>query len=103
MAANICIFQGHFVNDPEITRGKTQDNKEWVKARFKLGVNRFSDKEADFPEFYCFGAAAEFVGKYFKKGSAAIVESSFETGSYTDKDGQKVYTSTFRAREVNFG
>ena len=102
MAMNLCIFQGGLVRDPEITTGTKQDGEAYIKARFTLGVGRVGTDSSDYPEFYCFGKTAEFVEKYLKKGSQVIVEGSYESGSYTNRDGDKVYTSVFRAKEVRF-
>lgn len=77
-------------------------------ARFVLAVDRAvkrDDKwehEADFIPCVCFGKKAEFVEKYFDKGSFAIVTGSIKTGSY-EKDGIKHYTTDVWAENVEFG
>lgn len=66
-------------------------------ARFTLAVDRRSKRDnqptADFISCICFRKTAEFVEKYCKKGTKLAVEGSWQTGSYTNKDGNKVYTN----------
>ena len=66
-------------------------------ARFTLAVDRRFKQEgqptADFINCLSFGKRAEFLEKYCKKGTKLVVEGSWQTGSYTNKDGQKVYTN----------
>ncbi len=103
MAMNMCLFQGNLTKDPTVTTGTKANGEAYTKATFTLGVDRRGTKDvSDFPEFFCFGSAAEFVEKYLKKGSRVIVESEYQSGSYTNKDGVKVYTSTFRVNDVRF-
>ena len=71
---------------------------ETAMARFSLAVDRGrknadGQKESDFPSCTAFGKTAEFLEKYFSKGSKIAVEGELRTGSYTNKDGQKVYTT----------
>ena len=66
-------------------------------ARYTLAVNRRNPKEgeqqADFIPCVAFGRAAEFAEKYFRQGMRILVSGRVQTGSYTNKDGQKVYTT----------
>jgi single-strand DNA-binding protein len=73
-------------------------------ARYTLAVNRkFSkDNEADFPQCLAFGKAADFAEKYFKKGTKVTVSGRIQTGSYTNKDGVKVYTTEVVVEEQEF-
>ena len=81
---------GRLTRDPDV---RSTQNGEQV-ARYTLAVDRSSkDKSADFISCVTFGKAAEFAGKYLTKGLKIGVEGRIQTGSYTNKDGQKVYTT----------
>lgn len=78
-----------------------------VTARFSIAVSRrFKNAEgvyeADFINCVAFGKTAEFIGKYFSKGSMIGVTGRIQTGSYTNKDGQKVYTTDVVIEECEF-
>ncbi len=78
-------------------------------ARFSLAVNRqFTKKDsgqptADFPNCIAFGKTAEFVEKYFRKGMKADISGRIQTGSYINKDGNKVYTTDIVVEDIEFG
>lgn len=92
---NKVILMGRFVRDPEIRY--TQGENSIAVARFTLAVDRRfkidNQPTADFISCICFRKTAEFVEKYCKKGTKLVVEGSWQTGSYTNKDGDKVYTN----------
>ena len=76
-------------------------------ARFSVAVNRrFKNAEgnydADFINCICYDKTAEFIGKYFSKGSAIGIVGRIQTGSYTNKDGAKVYTTDVVAEDAEF-
>lgn len=75
-------------------------------ARFTLAVDRKSKKDgeatADFIPIVCFGKTGEFAEKYFKQGMKVGVAGRIQTGSYTNKEGQKVYTTEIVADELEF-
>ena len=75
-------------------------------ARYTLAVDRRIKKEneqsADFIPCIAFGKSAEFVEKYLKKGTKMAVVGRIQTGSYTNKDGQKVYTTEIVIEEQEF-
>ena len=75
-------------------------------ARFTLAVDRRFKRDnqptADFISCICFRKTAEFVEKYCKKGTKLAVDGSWQTGSYTNKDGQKVYTTDVVVEEQEF-
>lgn len=76
-------------------------------ARFSVAVNRkFKDSEgnykADFINCLAFGKTAEFIGKYFEKGNAIGITGRIQTGSYTNKDGQKIYTTDVVVEDAEF-
>lgn len=90
---------GRLTRDPEI-----KGDGEKKVARYTLAVDRrFSkEKEADFIPCVCFGKSAEFAEKYLKKGTKMAVTGRIQTGSYENKDGQKVYTTDIIVEEQDF-
>ena len=92
---NKVIICGRLTRDPEM-RYTTGENATAI-ARYTLAVdrrfNRNGDNTADFIPCTAFGKSAEFAEKYLRKGTKMIVEGRIQTGSYTNKDGQKVYTT----------
>lgn len=96
---------GRMTRDPEIRY--SQGENATATARFSVAVNRrFKNAEgnydADFINCVAFGKSAEFVEKYFKKGMAIGLTGRIQTGSYTNKDGQKVYTTDVVVEETEF-
>lgn len=81
-------------------------NGESVVARYTLAVDRRfkreGDQSADFIPCVVFGKSAEFAEKYFQKGTKIIVQGRIQTGSYTNKDGQKVYTTDVIVEDQEF-
>ena len=97
---NRVIIQGRLVKDPDVRYGG--ENQQCI-ARFNLAVERNTrDKQTDFPTVVCFGKTGEAVEKYCKKGQMVLVEGSIQTGSYTDREGHKVYTTNVIASRVEF-
>lgn len=92
---NKTILCGRLCADPEVRYGG-QDNSTAV-ARYSLAVDRVGAKEgqpsADFISCVAFGKSADFAEKYLKKGMKILVEGRIQTGSYTNKEGQKIYTT----------
>jgi single-strand DNA-binding protein len=69
-------------------------NGDTTVTRFSIAVDRrFKKDEADFISCVAFGKTAEFIDKYFSKGNRIGITGEWRTGSYTNKDGQKVYTN----------
>ena len=96
---NKVILMGRLTKDPEIRTGNTQ------VARYALAVDRRfsnSDEKTDFINIVAFGKSAEFAEKYLKKGMKILVTGRIQTGSYTDKDGKKVYTTDIVAEDQEF-
>ncbi len=91
---NTVILIGRLTRDPEV-RYTGADNSLAV-ARYSLAVDRRFKREgepgADFINCVSFGKAAEFAEKYLTKGMKIAVTGRIQTGSYTNKEGQKVYT-----------
>ena len=98
------IGTGRLVREPEIRY--SQGEKPCCFAKFTLAVNRRFKREnepdADFISFTAFGKTAEVVEKYFTKGMKMEVVGEIRTGSYTNKDGVKVYTTEVAAEEIGF-
>lgn len=97
--ANKVFLMGRLTKDPEIRTGNTQ------VARYTLAVDRrFSNSEekTDFINIVAFGKSAEFAEKYLKKGMKIVVTGRIQTGSYTDKDNKKVYTTDIVAEDQEF-
>ena len=102
---NKVIIIGRFTRDPEIKY--TTGENATATARFSLAVNRrFKNKEgnydADFINCVAFGKTAEFIEKYFTKGMAIGITGRIQTGSYTNKEGQKIYTTDVVVEETEF-
>lgn len=91
---NIVVLMGRLTKNPE-TR-YTQGAEPMAITRYTLAVDRRfkqGDQTADFISCVCFRKAAEFAEKYFRQGMRVTVSGRIQTGSYTNKDGQKVYTT----------
>lgn len=92
---NKVILMGRLTRDPDIRY--SQGEKATAVVRFSLAVDRRFKQDgqptADFINCLAFGKRAEFVEKYCRKGTKLVVEGSWQTGSYTNKDGNKVYTN----------
>jgi single-strand DNA-binding protein len=101
---NKVILMGRLTRDPEV-RYSQGDNTSAV-ARFSLAVDRRfkkdGDQTADFINCVAFGKTGEFIEKYGHKGTKFVVEGRIQTGSYTNKDGQKVYTTDVVVEQVEF-
>lgn len=102
---NKVILRGRLTRDPEIRY--TQGQNSTAVARYTLAVDRrFSgpggNREADFISCVAFGKAAEFCEKYVHKGTALCICGRLNTGSYTNREGQKVYTTDVIVEEQEF-
>ena len=103
---NKVILMGRLTRDPDI-RTATGENTMTI-ARYTLAVDRRTRKTdtneptADFISCVSFGKAAEFAEKYFHQGMRVLITGRIQTGSYTNKDGQKVYTTDGIVEEQEF-
>lgn len=89
---NQVILMGRLTKDPEMRY--TQGAEPTAVTRYTLAVNRYGkDEQADFIPCVAFGKRGEFAEKYFRKGMRVLVSGRIQTGSYTNRDGQKVYTT----------
>ena len=98
---NKVILLGRLTKDPEIRQAG-----DTTVARFSVAVDRRYKQDggqaADFPSCVAFGKTAEFISKYFRQGMKIALEGRIQTGSYTDKDGVKHYTTDVIAEVVEF-
>ncbi len=98
---NKWIGIGRFTKEPEVRRAG-----ETVIARLNLAVDRKFKKDgeqsADFISCVAFGKTAEFIEKYGHKGNKFAVEGRIQTGSYTNKEGNKVYTTDVIVEVIEF-
>lgn len=101
---NKSIIMGRMTRDPEVRY--TQGAEPKAIARYTLAVNRRFKREgqpdADFINCIAFGRDGEFAEKWFKKGMQIAVVGRIQTGSYTDKDGNKRYTTDVVVEEQHF-
>lgn len=93
---------GRFTKEPEV---RYTDGGSSV-SKFTLAVDRAYSREggdsADFISCVAFGKTAEFIERYFHKGQRIGLNGRIQTGSYTNKDGVKVYTTDVVAERVEF-
>ena len=98
---NKVIEIGRLVRDPDI-----RYSGDTTIAKYTLAVDRKYKKNgeqtADFISCVAFGKLAEFAEKYLKKGTKIAVIGRLQTGNYTNKDGQKVYTTDVVVEEQEF-
>lgn len=101
---NKVILIGRLVSDPEVRY--SQGEQSTAVARYRLAVDRRfkreGDQASDFISCVAFGKSAEFVEKYLYKGIKIAVVGRIQTGSYTNKDGVKVYTTDVVCEEHYF-
>ena len=99
---NKVILIGRFTRDPEIRY--TQSGT--CSATFSIAVDRKykqeGQPEADFPRVIAWGKTAEFIEKYFRQGMKIVIEGRIQTGKYTSKEGQTVYTTDVVAESDEF-
>ena len=92
---NKVILLGRLARDPETRYGGANDSM--AVCRYTLAVDKKFKKDgeatADFINCISFGKIAEFAEKYFTKGLRVAVSGRIQTGSYTNRDGQKIYTT----------
>lgn len=101
---NKVILMGRLTRNPEI-RYSSGENSVAV-GRFNLAVDRRFKKEgeqqADFISCVAFGKIAEFMEKYTRQGMKLVIEGRIQTGSYTNRDGNKVYTTDIVVENAEF-
>ena len=101
---NKVILMGRLTRDPEV-RYSAGENSMAI-ARYTLAVDRRFKRDgeatADFISCVAFGRAAEFAERYFRQGIRIVVSGRIQTGSYTNRDGNKVYTTDVVVEEQEF-
>ncbi|MDO4961435.1 MAG: single-stranded DNA-binding protein [Eubacteriales bacterium] len=102
---NKVILMGRLTRDPDMRY--TQGENSMAVARYTLAVDRRrsnadGQREADFISCVAFGRQAEFAGRYLHQGTKIAATGRIQTGSYTNKDGQKVYTTDVVIEEQEF-
>ena len=102
---NKVILVGRLTRDPDIRY--TQGDNSMAVARYTLAVDRRratadGQREADFIGCVAFGRQAEFAERYLHQGTKLIVTGRIQTGSYTNRDGQKVYTTDVVIEDQEF-
>ena len=101
---NKVVLMGRLTRDPEVRY--SQGATPLAIARYTLAVDRRFKREgeasADFINCVVFGKSAEFTERYFRQGMRIVVSGRIQTGSYTNRDGQKVYTTEVVVEEQEF-
>ncbi len=101
---NKVVLMGRLTRDPEVRY--SQGDNPLAIARYTLAVDRRfrrqGEQDADFINCVAFGRTAEFAEKYFRQGIKIAVTGRIQTGSYTNRDGVKVYTTEVVIEEQEF-
>jgi single-strand DNA-binding protein len=101
---NKVIMMGRLTRDPEIRY--SQGENSLAIARFSLAVDRRfkrpGEPDADFFNCTAFGKQAEFAEKYLKQGTKMVVVGRLQNDNYTNKEGQKVYSTQIMVDELEF-
>ena len=103
---NKVILMGRLTRDPEVRY--SQGESSLAIARYTLAVDRRQargngdEQSADFINCVAFGRAGEFAERYFRKGTKIAITGRIQTGSYTNKDGVRVYTTDVVVEEQEF-
>lgn len=101
---NKVILMGRLTRDPEVRYGAGENST--AVARYTIAVDRRfkrdGEQSADFISCVTFGRNAEFAEKYLRQGTKIVLTGRIQTGSYTNRDGQKVYTTDIVVEEQEF-
>lgn len=98
---NQVFLIGRLAKNPDIRY--TQGDNSMCVARYTLAVDRRGKaKEADFISCVAFGRSGEFAERFLHKGTKILVNGHIQTGSYTNRDGQKVYTTEVAVDQHEF-
>ena len=99
---NKVILMGRLTRNPDVRYSQNGDQQMCI-AKYTLAVDRRGkDAGADFISCVAFGKNGDFAEKYLKQGTKIVVSGRIQTGSYTNKDGQKIYTTDVVAEEQEF-
>ena len=100
---NKVVLMGRLTRDPEVRHGQGDNT---TVSRYTLAVDRRFKRDgeasADFIGCVVFGKAAEFAEKYLRQGTKIAISGRIQTGSYTNRDGQKVYTTEVVVEDQEF-
>lgn len=104
---NKVIEMGRLTRDPEVRYTTTKENQQMAIARYTLAVDRRGKQQegqptADFISCVAFGKQGEFAEKYLKQGTKIAVTGRIQTGSYTNQEGKKIYTTDVVIEEHYF-
>ena len=104
---NKVILMGRLTRNPDVRYAQRNNSQESTCiARYTLAVNRRfrreGEQDADFINCVAFGRQGEFAEKYLKQGTKVVVSGRIQTGSYTNRDGMKVYTTDVIVEEQDF-
>lgn len=102
---NRVVLMGRLTRDPEVRYTQDRNGEQMTIARYTLAVDRRrrgQENEADFISCIAFGRGGEFAEKYLHQGTKICVSGRIQTGSYTNKDGQKVYTTDVVVEDQEF-
>ncbi len=101
---NKVVLMGRLTRNPDVRY--SQGEKATCVARYTLAVNRRfrrdGEQDADFINCVAFGRQGEFAEKYFRKGTKVLITGRIQTGSYTNREGQKVYTTEVVVEDQEF-
>lgn len=101
---NLVVLMGRLTKDVEVRY--SQGDQGTAIGRYTLAVNRSykrdGEPDADFINILTFGKNAEFAGKYFKKGQLVAVEGELRISSYTDKEGNKRWSTDVVVSKQHF-
>ena len=101
---NKVILMGRLTRNPEVRYGAGENST--AVARYTIAVDRRfkrdGEQSADFISCVTFGRNAEFAEKYLRQGTKIVLTGRIQTGSYTNRDGQKVYTTDIVVEEQEF-
>ena len=101
---NKVVLMGRLTRNPDVRY--SQGEKATCVARYTLAVNRRfrrdGEQDADFINCVAFGKQGEFAEKYMKQGTKIVISGRIQTGSYTNRDGVKVYTTDVVIEEQEF-
>ena len=101
---NKVILMGRLTRDPDVRY--SQNSNQMAIARYSLAVDRRfkrdGEPDADVINCVAFGKSGEFAEKYFRKGMRVVVTGRIQTGSYTNRDGQRVYTTDVVVEDQEF-
>lgn len=105
---NKVILLGRLTRDPDVRYANTEKGEQMAIARYTLAVDRRNARKgdniqsADFIPCVAFGKNGEFAEKYLRQGTKIALTGHIQTGSYLNKDGNKVYTTDVVVEEQEF-